>query len=82
MPKLRRLTGREVVTILQSFGFQVVRIRGSHHQMQRMVDEQNQTLIVPVHGSKPIARGTLKSIYRQACDYIPEKDLKPHFYGK
>ena len=31
MPKLRRLSGKDIVKILESLGFSVVRIRGSHH---------------------------------------------------
>lgn len=30
MPKLRRLSGKEVLIILQSLGFEIVRVRGSH----------------------------------------------------
>jgi predicted RNA binding protein YcfA (HicA-like mRNA interferase family) len=37
MPKLRRLSGLEVIKILEAFGFEVVRVKGSHHVMQRTV---------------------------------------------
>lgn len=80
MPRLRRLNGKEVVRILQGFGFEIVRIRGSHHHLRRVADEQRQNLNVPVHGSKPLPTGTLRSIYRQACAYISEAELMPHFY--
>jgi predicted RNA binding protein YcfA (HicA-like mRNA interferase family) len=78
--KLRKLKGREVIAILEKFGFEVARIRGSHHVMQRMIDEQSQTIIVPVHARKPLTPGTLKNIYRLATEYISEDDLRPHFY--
>jgi predicted RNA binding protein YcfA (HicA-like mRNA interferase family) len=80
MPKLRRLNGRQVVSILEDFGFEVVRIRGSHHNMRRIVNDQNQNLNVPVHGNKDLATGTLRSIYRQALDFISEDELRRHFY--
>ena len=38
----------------------------------------NQTLMVAQHRQIPV--GTLYDIYRQACRYIPEDQLKRHFY--
>lgn len=80
MPRLRRLPGAEIVKILEAFGFEVIGIKGSHHKLRRVVDEQKQTLHVPIHGRKPLATGTLRSIYKEACAYIPEDDLRTHFY--
>lgn len=80
MPKLRRLSGKEIVKILEGLGFKLVRVRGSHHQMQRIVGDKTQTLIVPVHGSKSLATGTLKALYRQASEYIEEAELRLQFY--
>jgi predicted RNA binding protein YcfA (HicA-like mRNA interferase family) len=80
MPKLRRLSGVDIIKILESFGFEVIRIKGSHHKLRRIVGEQKQTLSIPVHGRKSVPTGTLRSIYRQASAYIPEDDLKTHFY--
>lgn len=80
MPKLRRLDGKQLVVILERFGFQVVRIRGSHHNMRRVIDGQSQNLNIPMHGKKPLSTGTLRGIYRQALEFIPEEELRPHFY--
>ena len=77
--KLRKLRGREVIAILEKFGFEVARIRGSHYVMRRMIDEQTQTIIVPVHARKPLTPGTLKGIYRLATEYISEDELRSHF---
>jgi len=80
MPKLRVLSGREVVKILSRFGFKVISQRGSHVKLRRILsDGTKQTLTIPLH--EELDRGTLRAIYRQALRYIPEKDLKPHFYG-
>lgn len=49
MPGLRRLSGADVVAILQRFGFAVVSQRGSHIKLKRVVAEGSQTLTVPVH---------------------------------
>jgi predicted RNA binding protein YcfA (HicA-like mRNA interferase family) len=80
MPKARRLTGRQVIAIFEGFGFQVVRVRGSHHQLRRLVGSERQNLTVPVHGNQLVTIGTLKSIYRQARKYIAQEDLDEHFY--
>lgn len=81
MPKFRRLSGDEVVRILQAFGFEIVSQRGSHVRLERIMDERQQRLIVPVHGRKVIPIGTLRSIYRQASKYIEEEELRPFFYS-
>jgi len=80
MPKLRRLSGKEVIKILESFGFEVIRIKGIHHKLRRIVDEQKQTLTVSVHSNKPMPVGTLRAIYRQAIVYISEGELESLFY--
>jgi predicted RNA binding protein YcfA (HicA-like mRNA interferase family) len=78
MPKLRRLSGEEVVAILARFGFTVVSQRGSHMKLKRIVAGGSQTLTVPAHSE--LDPGTLRAIMRQAARFIPEQDLRPHFY--
>jgi predicted RNA binding protein YcfA (HicA-like mRNA interferase family) len=80
MPKLRRLSGNEVIRIFASFGFEPVAQRGSHVKLRRVhADGSRQTLTIPAHAELDI--GTLKAIYRQALRYIPESELHPHFYS-
>ena len=46
MPKLRVLSGKEVVKILSKFGFEVISQRGSHVKLRRILpDGTKQTLI-------------------------------------
>ncbi len=78
MPKLRRLSGREVVTILGRFGFIVVSQRGSHMKLKRIAAGGTQILTVPAHSE--LDPGTLRAIVRQAARFVPEQDLRPHFY--
>jgi predicted RNA binding protein YcfA (HicA-like mRNA interferase family) len=80
MPKLRRLSGPEVIMILEQFGFVVTRIRGSHHRLKMVRADKACYSTVPVHGNKPLPPGTLRTIYRQAIACVPEDDLHPHFY--
>lgn len=64
MPRLPRLSGQELIKIFETFGFEIIRIRGSHHRMRRIVDGDTQLLTVPVHGNKGLPIPTLRSIYR------------------
>ena len=57
------MSGRDVLEALAKFGFVVVGRRGSYVRLKRK-DEKTLIVIVPDH--KELARGTLKSILRQA----------------
>lgn len=77
--KLRSLGGDDVVRILGTFGFQVIGQRGSHAKLRRiMTDGSKQTLHIPMH--RELRRGTLRAVFQQACLYIPEPDLRLHFF--
>jgi len=60
-PSLPIVSGREVVRALAKVGFVEVNQRGSHLKLR---NEMNRTVIVPLH--RELARGTLRSILRQA----------------
>jgi predicted RNA binding protein YcfA (HicA-like mRNA interferase family) len=68
MPRLRRLNGSEVLHILEHFGFALARIKGSHHIMLRTSEGHELAIL------------TSRSIYRSACRYIDETELRTHFY--
>ena len=76
--KLKTLSGKDVVSILSSFGFSVFSQKGSHIKLKRVVIGNSEVLIVPNHN--PISKGTLKGIFNQASEYIPKQDLYSHFY--
>ena len=79
MPRLRRLSGDEVVLVLIRFGFQIYSQKGSHAKMRRTLESgRRQNLTVPRH--RESATGTLHSIFTQATRFVPENDLRPHFY--
>ena len=60
MSKLPRISGKEMVRFLERQGFTVVRVRGSHHVMER----GQQRTSVPVHGNRSLRTGTLRKILR------------------
>ena len=80
-PRLKRLSGRDVVRILMTFGFQVVNTRGSHCKLRRETEDGvRQTITLPLHPE--LAPGTLHAIYRQAARFVPASQLRPHFFTK
>ncbi len=79
MPKLRRLSGAEVIRIFGQFGFVIHSQKGSHVKLSRLnASGERQTLTVPNHTQ--IDTGTARAILRQATRYIPEEQLHEFFY--
>jgi predicted RNA binding protein YcfA (HicA-like mRNA interferase family) len=64
LSKLPVVSGREIVKVLTKIGFAIVGRKGSHVRLKRRRGEQVLIVIVPMH--RELARGTLKSILRQA----------------
>jgi len=79
MPKLKRLSGKEIAKILSGFDFQAATQKGSHLKLKRLHRGTSQTLTIPLH--KELDKGTSKAIYNQACRYIDESELRPYFYS-
>ncbi len=79
MPSLRRMSGREILAVFQSLGFEVLSQRGSHVKLRRIAPGgERQTLTVPNHSE--LDTGTLRAIIRQATRYIPADELQRLFY--
>ena len=68
MPSLPALSGRDVVKVFASCGWEVVRQRGSHIILVK--ENHNATLSVPDH--KEVAKGTLRSLIRAAGMAVEE----------
>jgi hypothetical protein len=49
--------------------------------MKRILGGTGQNINIPVRGKKILKPGILHSIFRQACTYIPEEELRPYFYA-
>jgi predicted RNA binding protein YcfA (HicA-like mRNA interferase family) len=79
MPKLRTLSGGDLIRMFARFGFREISQRGSHVKLRRvLVNGVRENLTVPSHDE--LDRGTLQAIYRQASRYITEAELRSHFY--
>ena len=81
MPRLRNMTGAEVLSALTWFGFSVVTQKGSHVKLRRTSNYgKKEVLTVPLHSQ--MDKGALIAIFRQACAYIPENELRPFFFAE
>ena len=61
MTSLPRITGREVVAALRKAGFEVARIKGSHHFLRHT---DGRATVVPGHSGETIGPGLLSAILR------------------
>ena len=61
MTRLPRITGREVVAALRRAGFEVARVKGSHHFLRHL---DGRATVVPVHSGETIGPGLLTAILR------------------
>ena len=78
MPKLKHLSGKEVVVFCEQLGFSISRQRGSHVNLLREVNGHKQVVTIPNH--KEMDRGTLHGIFKKLSLFVPEADLKKLFY--
>lgn len=60
MPRLPQVSGRRLIRLLQSLGYEVVRQKGSHIRLQKRSALGEHNITVPDH--KALAKGTLNDI--------------------
>ncbi|MDD2274720.1 MAG: type II toxin-antitoxin system HicA family toxin [Candidatus Pacebacteria bacterium] len=80
MPKLRNLSGDDVVKIFINLDFFIIGQKGSHIKLRRIIDNEKQTLTIPQH--KELDKGTLNAIIQQSSGYISSEEIQKHFYIK
>jgi len=69
MSRLPRLTGKQLITALKKAGFEVIRIKGSHHFL---LHTDGRSTVVPAHAGETIGPGLLSRILRD-CDLNQEQ---------
>lgn len=80
MPKLKTLSGSDIIMILKSFSFFVAGQKGNHIKMKRVVSGISQALTIPNH--QELDKGTIRAIYNQASRYISPIELQKFFYSE
>jgi predicted RNA binding protein YcfA (HicA-like mRNA interferase family) len=58
--KLPSIRSREVARVAEALGFVLDRQRGSHAVYRR--DSDNRRIVIPMHASRDLKRGTLRGI--------------------
>lgn len=51
MSNLRSVTGKEIIKILQSLGFEIIRVKGSHYFLKH---NDGRATVVPVHSNEDL----------------------------
>ncbi|MGB9935766.1 type II toxin-antitoxin system HicA family toxin [Thermodesulfovibrio yellowstonii] len=72
MHKLPAITGKDLIKFLESIGFKVIRIKGSH---VRLKNEEGKATTVPLHGSEALPKGLLRKIIREDLEMSLEEFL-------
>ena len=71
MSRLQRVTGAELVQALGKAGFEIIRVRGSHHFLKH---PDGRRTVVPVHSGETIGPGLLNRVLR-SCE-LSRDDLR------
>jgi len=61
MTRFSAVSGKELVSILRSLGFDLLRIKGSHHFLRH---PDGRKTVIPVHAGESLGPGLLASILR------------------
>ena len=69
MSKLPGITGKQLIAALNKAGFEVIRVRGSHHFLRHA---DGRSTVVPVHAGETIGPGLLSQILRD-CEFSRER---------
>jgi len=69
LSNLPSITGVQLIRALRRLGFDVVRVRGSHHFLKHA---DGRCTVVPVHRGETIGRGLLAQILKD-CDLTREE---------
>ena len=72
MTKLPRPSGKELVAALGRIGFEVIRIRGSHHYLRHT---DGRATVVPVHAGETVGPGLMTKILHD-CE-LTREDIEP-----
>lgn len=61
MSNLKSYSGKELLIILKRFGFEVIRIKGSHHYLKH---DDGRATVIPTHSNEDIGIGLFMKILK------------------
>ena len=59
---MKAVSGRELARVLERRGWQLIRVRGSHHLYGRGAER----IVIPVHGNQALKAGLQRDLIKQA----------------
>jgi predicted RNA binding protein YcfA (HicA-like mRNA interferase family) len=62
MGKLLTISGKDFIRFLESIGFEIIRIKGSHYRLKHT---DGRLTTIPVHGNDDLPKGLLRKIIRE-----------------
>jgi len=62
MPKYPNISGKDLLIILYSLGFELIRVNGSHHRLKH---SDGRVTTVPIHSNKILPKGLLHKIIKE-----------------
>ncbi len=68
---MKQVSGKELAKAVQKKGWQLARIKGSHHVFVKAGCRER--IVIPIHGSKPLKLGLLKAQMKIA--ELSEQDI-------
>ena len=69
MTKIPSISGKELIRILKKIGFEVSRIKGSHHLLKHL---DGRSTVIPVHSNEDIGTGLLNKILKD-CELTKDE---------
>ena len=81
MARLPQVSGKDLIRLLQSLGYSVVRRKGSHVRLRKKTGAGEHNVTVPDH--QTLAKGTLNDILSAVSirNGIPKNDLLKQLKG-
>ncbi|MFZ3330754.1 MAG: type II toxin-antitoxin system HicA family toxin [Candidatus Acidiferrales bacterium] len=75
MPRLPQISGRDLIKLMQSLGYEILRQKGSHVRLRKVSAVGEHNITVPDHDA--LAKGTLNDILTRVSlwNNIPKQDL-------
>lgn len=68
--RLPLISGHRAIRALEQAGFQIIRQKGSHVRLERIIDDETLKITVPLHDE--LKKGTLLAIIKEAGFSVEE----------
>ena len=70
--KLPVVSGKQAIKALNKIGFVATSQQGSHVKLLKRIDGDAIQIVIPVHGNKPLKKGLLSAVIKDASLTVEE----------